>query len=444
MPALGEPAPIVAEIDPTEGLTTMLRRLVAVWRATRVKLGLPMAASFTDIARRLDVDRGTAQRLNRIGKLADAGPGDLEQFPGVRAWHRVLVGAKQALGEDDLSVVALGQACEQFAEYLAAAGGSRSAVVRHLKGDGGNGMVPEAGQPPRDGVPLAGTVAGTSGSAAVDGGTAEARAAAWVRAAANVVGYCADVRLDVQMVRELPAPADGSPRYLELAMVNVLHGCRGRPGAMPLAFTRQARPPTFAAADATTPLPPAHPHPFRLLRAGTSRPTPTVLTTGDEVRHTIFVEPQWATSPDALDLALLQADPAPVPSPWGVALERLEFACVNRHPCRRLVLDRLVGREKDAVAIPSLGAFRSHHNLSHDEPWFDRLPQDGVVRRVGTVAEAIALPDAEQPFPDYAAVLSEAVAELNWPAEELILYRATVENPIPLATYTLMFDHRKP
>ncbi len=410
-------------------LGELLRRLVREWRIARSKMGLPAASSFADIARRLNVDRGTAQRLNRIGKLVDVGPADLEQFPGVRAWHSVVVGAGQALGASDPAVVALGSACEGFAAYLAAAGGSLSAVVRHLKADGSNGSGAGGGPPAGErAVPAAG------GSDAAEAIPARA---AWVQAAADVMGYCIDVRVDVQLVRESAVPADGSPRELGLAMLNVLHGCRGRPGAMPLAFTRHARPPAFAGKPDEGP---AVPRPFQLLRSGTSRPAPAVLTTGDGTRHTMFVEPQWATSPNPLDLALLQHDPEPIPSPWGTSIEWLEFAGVNRHPCRRLVLDRLVSREKDALVVPSLAAFRSHNNLSHDEPWFDRLPQHGSVRRLGTPAEAAG----DDPFPGYSEILAEALGVLAWPSDELIVYRAVVDDPIPLASYTLLFDRRRP
>ena len=401
---------------PDDGLGDLLRELVGGWRKARTELGLPTTASFADVAKRVNVDRGTAQRLTRLGRLLEVGPADLAQFPGARAWHRVLAGVQQELGARHPAAVGLGTACDRFAEYLAQSGG-RSAAVRHLTAGNGNG---------HSGGPVAPS----------DPQAARAR---WVDAAAESMGYLVDVRWDVQFVRESLAVADGLPRQLDVAFLNVLHHCRGRPGAMPLAFTRYARTPAFPGtvpSDTAATLP----RPFHLLRAGTTRPAPVVLTTGDANRQTLFVEPQWTSLADPLDLALLQGDPTPFPSPWGTGIECLEFACINRHPCRRLVLDRFVSREKAATFIPSVGAFRSHGTLSHDEPWFDRLPQEGTIRRVGTPADAMA----DEPFPGYAAILAEAVAHLGWSPDDLVVYRAVIENPIPLATYTIMFDRVQP
>ena len=47
---------------------------------------------------------------------------------------------------------------------------------------------------------------------------------------------------------------------------------------------------------------------------------------------------------------------------------------------------------------------------------------------------------AAEPFPGYAAIIAEALAHLGWDAEDLIVFRAVIDNPIPLATYTVMFD----
>ena len=202
-----------------DGGTEMLRRLVAEWRAARVKLGLATSATFTDVARKLDVDRGTAQRLNRVSRLAEVGAADLGHFPGVRAWNRVLAGVERVLGAEHPNYQTLSLACDHYAAWL---GGSRSAAVRRFA----------SAAPVPNGSPSHPTPTAEAAGPAAGRESARAR---WVDAAAEVVGYGVDVRLDLVMVRE--TAGDGR-RDVDLSTVNVLKGCRGGPAAMPLAFTR--------------------------------------------------------------------------------------------------------------------------------------------------------------------------------------------------------------
>ena len=195
----------VLKPSPADSSTT-LASLVAEWRATRVKMGIATSATVMDVASKLGVDRGTAQRLNRVAKLTDVTPSEVGQFPGVRAWRQVLTGVERVLGADHTNYQTLSLACDHFAEWLRGTGGSRQAAARKAEAAGNPVVTPS--------------------------GTARSR---MVEACGEAFGYICDIRLDVQMVRESP---DSSPPRLDLIMLNAAKGCHGTSAAMPLVFTR--------------------------------------------------------------------------------------------------------------------------------------------------------------------------------------------------------------
>ena len=110
-----------------------------------------------------------------------------------------------------------------------------------------------------------------------------------------------------------------------------------------------------------------------------------------------------------LDLAVMHEERSALMSPWGTPHEWLEFSLINRHPCRRLVVERVVSRDIDAKCSVALRAFRSHAVLAHDEPWYDRIPEDSAVQRIGSLADLLKRSDDENPFPGYIAMMSEAI-----------------------------------
>jgi hypothetical protein len=77
---------------------------------------------------------------------------------------------------------------------------------------------------------------------------------------------------------------------------------------------------------------------------------------------------------------------------------------------------------------------------AHEEPWFDRIPEEAPLVRYGSVNDAIAV----EPFAGYGDVMREALEKMKWDVDDLVVFRAVIENPIPLATYTVMFDKNTP
>ncbi len=397
-------AEIPQEAGDADDASVMLNRLVAEWRLVRGKLGLGSSATVVEVAAKLKVDRGTAQRLSRISKLGNFTPAAVEFFPGVRAWNQILAGVEKVLGPEHPNYQTLSLACDHFSAWINSMGGSRSAAIRHSQQEqqAANGMFPSF--------------------------PAETARAQWVQASAEIFGYLIEVRMHSQLLRQTP----DDPARMDLSSLEVLKNCRGKPHALPLAFSRS----TFA----TGPMTDQTHRNFYLLRSLTSKPAPATLSTGNEYRHTVFVEPQWASMTEPLNLAHLHEGRAALETPWGTDEEWFEFSTINRHPCRKLVIERVVSKDIDSRCVAALRVFRTHTMKAHEEPWFDRIPEDTPIQRIGTIDDAIAA----EPFAGYGDVVREAVEKLKWDASDLIVFRAVIEDPIPLATYTVMFDKNTP
>jgi hypothetical protein len=380
----------------------VLARLVAEWRATRRALELPPTATVQQISDRLALSWATAQRLNRLGKLVNVNVNDLEFFPGARAWDRIMQGVENVLGAQHPNYQTLALAADHFVAWITSTGGSRSAAIREA-------AAAEA------------KIASASGEL-----TRQNDRELCVEAWGRIFGCISDACLNVRIARHSPGL---TPPRLDLATINALKTCIGKPGAMPLAFTRS----TFSiehkqfeghdGEDARS---------FFLLRSMTSKPVPSILFTSDAKRQTAFVEPQWTSMTKPLDVSLMHQSAGAIPwvNNW------LEFQTQNVHPCRRLILERIVSREIDAKCNASLRVYRSNEMIPHEEPWFHRIPDDTPLERFNNIEEA----GANEPLSGYGALMAESLQRLKWDIEDMVVFRAVIENPIPLAHYTVMFD----
>ena len=387
-----------------------LARLTAEWKSTWNQLGFSNASTIVDVAKQLEIDRGTAQRLSRIAKWPESEAANIAQFPGVRAWQRVLAGTKSALGSEHLSYQNLSLACDQFSKWLGEMGGSRSSAMRQIVSGNNAGDIrfsrPESTRSQK----------------------LDARSS-WVESVIESFGYSVDVRLALQIERESKT---SSPSRMDLALIHVLKGCRGNLGALPISFSRAGYTGDRTEVQSSQN---GNARSFHILNSATSKPAPVLVTTADSQHQTIFVEPNWTSMQQPLDLAILHEERQAILSPTG-SQKYFEAATVNRHPNRKLVIERFVSRQIDATCTATLRAFRTQMILTSLEPWFDRIPEETKVQRVGTIQDA----QSAEVFPGYASTLSEAMSLLNWDFDDFIVYRAEILNPMPLATYTIKFE----
>lgn len=433
-----------------------LRRLHAEWRAAAIDLRLRNNSSYSDVIRALDVDRGTAQRLLRVLRIADVEVTDLPHFPGVRAWYRVILGVESALSPDPYRSQCLQLAVDQFAEALRESGGSKQAAIREVQRSGesegiahggavsthytagsqGAGYLPR----PEGSMTPAPSLAGMSGEGGRGGAEAPkvgpvgafsgerlSARTRWVLASADVVGYLTEYRLHTQFFQ----PCQSNVRKYDFAWLDAFKGCRGTPNAAPFVLGRTVYPEELDN-------PPAKGQKgMHVLQSLTSQPPPLVSQSSGRKRQTVFVEFPWDSMTGPIDLAVLNIDPgnhdAPAPpEDW------LTGSLLNRHPARRLILERVVPLELDREFSASFRVFRTETGIVPGGPWYDRLEEPAPLRRLGRIDHAIA--NEPEPFGGYRQLVLEALDRLEWDTSGLVLYRVEIDDPIPFAKYSVIFE----
>jgi hypothetical protein len=429
--------------DDSHKLLGALRRLHAEWRAAALDLRLRNNSSYSDVIRTLDIDRGTAQRLLRVLRIPDVEATDLPHFPGVRAWYRVIHGVEAALSPDPYRSQCLQLAVDQFAEALKESGGSKQAAIREvqrgeLEGPGNpgspvvaQGVTGNGGPYPSgggaSGIPTGSTSHGVAGQSGPFSGDRMSPRTRWVLAAADVIGYLMDYRLHMQLFQ----PCQGVPAKYDFAWLDAFKSCRGTPNAAPFVIGRTNYP-------HSTDSPPAKGEKgMHVLHSMTSQPSPLVSHSSGSSRHTVFVEFPWDSMTGPIDLAVLNIEPGMHDAPQPPE-DWLTGSLINRHPSRRLILDRVVPMEIDRGFSASFRVFRTETHIAPGGPWYDRLEEPSPVRRLGRIDHAIA--SEPEPFPGYRQLALEALDRLEWDTSGLVLYRAMVDDPIPFAKYSVVFE----
>lgn len=377
-------------------LEACLRRLRAEWKEAQQALGLKSNAPWSQIAEHIRVDRGTAQRLVRMNRLHDPVAEDLEQVPGLQGWQRVLSGVEERISAEHPAYQRLALACDHYGAALERLGGSKASAVRAVS--------------MRDRPPRTPTVEEPSGHRE------------WLSAAADVIGYQLDTRLNLQAAR----PSRERPGRLDLLTLNSFLGCVGRAGAMPFALFRH----TAVSSERLRPegLPASR---FSLLSSGTSKPPPALLSTDDGERQVTFIEPSWYQLGEPIDVTVMLEQTGWTPAPTADDRETLAFSVVNKHPCRRLIAEVHLDPELAHETYTRFGSYRDLGESSPDN-WFDRLPEPaGPGERGGFTLDEC---------PPGVAQYEETVAELQrrsgWDLSGFVRHRVVVELPMPLARYT--------
>lgn len=390
-----------------ELLHESLQRLSGEWREACEALGLRSGTSWSGVAELLGLDRGTAQRLVRLGGADEVSGLDLDYVPGTAAWQKVLAGTEKQLGPDHRAQVRLALACDRFDEALSALGGSKASAKRAL---------------------ASGARVGGLSSVSAQRSRAKSR---WVDAAAEYVGYRVEQRADITFVRRNPKRLD----KLDIAMVILFRGCTGEPWALPFTLAR------YASQDGESPLQSSSEPAFRLLSSVTTSPPPAVLSTGDSERQTVFIEPSWMELPGTLDIGVMIRIEGTMPLPWLDDPKQLILTSLMRQPAESYRSEAFLEPEVDAVS--SVNAFSCYRDLSVlglTRHWFDRLPETAPIEELGAFGSG----SAGRSFAGYDGLVDELRINLDWGLDTYVGYGASVDMPVPFARYSMEFECRAP
>jgi hypothetical protein len=390
-------------------LGRVLERLAGEWREVRPLLALRVGSTWADVAGVLDLDRGSAQRLVRLGRVQTVTLADLELIPGAEAWQKIVRGVEAKLGEQHPLAQRLASACDRYEECLNALGGSRAAAIRILSAA------------KADQIDLTRPGFGTTGP--------EDARARLVDDAASLMGYSVALQFDLQILRLNPEKKN----RIDLAMARCFLGCEGRSGALPFAHARhgssgQGLPVESGSAfDGRT---------FAILTSGTSSPPPDLLSTGDATSQTVIVEPNWTQRSEPMNVSILQIERDAQDSPWIEPPLVYVTETLNRHPTRRLIMQRLVHRDLNEGTSVSVQASRVRSMAPGSRSWFDNLPEPATLQ----VPSPPNLLQSPPDFSLYGPIVAEVFRRLGWDAAEFASSMWDVSNPIPLAWYSFQFE----
>lgn len=387
-----------------ELLEESVRRLASEWREAKQALGLPLGASWSQIADHLDLDRGTGQRLVRMAGMDRFTPGDLDYIPGTAAWQKVLAGIEGHLGPDHPAYARLSLACDRFDEVLGRFGGSKAAAKRVLESPAQSG----------ERAPVAWRRAQSKKR--------------WIDAAADYVGFRVAQRCEFVFARQSPQ----DPEKVDIAMAIVFLWCRGEPWAIPFTLAR------YASQDGANPLTSESAPRFALLTSTTSSPPPAVLSTGDGDRQTVFIEPSWTELHAPLDIGIMLRIEQTMPVPWLDDPKQLILTSLMRQPCdvfrNECYLDPVLD---DATYVNTYSAYRDLSVLGHTRHWFDRLPETATIEHIDGFTHRTP---AAGPFPHFNKFVDEVERRLGWGLDKFAGYGVTIQDPIPFARYSMEFE----
>lgn len=389
-----------------------LNRLAEEWAYTVRALNLGPRPTWSEIAKSVSVDRGTAQRLVVMTRNIQSGVSvESHDIPGFAAWSKVLSGLDNALGTEHPAYQRLAAACESFETALLPYGGSKAAALR---------AIAERRQSltnvQRDGVAAANAVR-----------------LGLVRNCAEAIGYCVKWRLNLQIARPNPHHAE----RLDVAMVNVFLGCTGRPGAMPLALDR------FGIGTGSEVEQSSGQHRAFVLTSVTSNPPPAILTVADDTHQTAFIEPTWTER--SIDVGILTQKLAGLPSPIAPAnaAERLLFSMVNRHPTEHLVLQTLLHPELAEGRAVWSGAYRGPPSGDRPGQWFDKLPEPLSLVKSESWRACVGRGDGIGDGMPLQRIIEEVEKRLQWGLDTYPHTSSVYSNPFPFASYSTIFEPRE-
>ncbi|MEM1186519.1 MAG: hypothetical protein AAGI53_16135 [Planctomycetota bacterium] len=396
------------DLAATEVLEKSVQRLASEWREAKQALGLPLGSSWSQIANRLDVDRGTSQRLARMASMDQFKPADLDYIPGTAAWQKVLSGMELHLGADHRAYARLSLACDRFDQALTPFGGSKAGAKRALESAEAEGMP----------TPVSWRRARSK--------------KAWIDAAAEYVGFRVAQKNEFTFVRRSPGRDD----TVDVAMAVVFLGCTGEPWALPFTLAR------YASKDGNNPLTTEIAPRFALLTSVTTSPPPAVLSTGDGDRQTVFIEPSWTDVHSSLDIGIMLTIEETIPLPWLEDPKQLILTSLMRQPSNSYRNECYLDASLDAATyVTAYSAYRDLSVLGLTRHWFDRLPEAPPIEQVGAFARR---DPGSQPFARFNEFVDEVRRRLDWDLDSFAGYGVTVEAPIPFARYSMEFECHEP
>jgi hypothetical protein len=411
------PAP---SLEPAEraAAAQVARRLAVELRAILTLLPKEERTA-SAMARALQVDRNTCQRL--VASLAADEPNEslLVRLPGVQGLRQVIdaMGKRcrePAAGEQLAAAAAAIDALQVLIDRVA---GSQRRLRHRLEADIDFGA--ESRGP---------------------GDDSHARRALF-RAAAELVGRWSDVMTTMSIIR--PHPSD--PGLTETARIQGRIGHMWRASAVPLEIG--ASTPGVIALDPVngTTMHTLHDRPARgdtpdsLLTDFCSRPLPRVTSRAHGKQSIQVIDPSEPASSRPIDIFVGHRRSTPDRHPATLDPPVGEISSLIVYPSRRLLADVFLHRDVARHCTPTtelhLGGFPAGAS-GHRARWSTRFPGGPRLDLLGAGLARTATPA----YPRYTELTGHIFERLGWDPAHFIGYRIDVTYPIWQSAYCLLFD----
>ena len=389
------------------------RRLHAEARSLIAALE-PEHRSAAGLARALDLDRTSCQRLVSAVRGPYPGPEIVESLPGARALRAIIQEIKERALAPAERLDGADAAVERFDQTIASLAGSRAKLLQRLEASDPRAISAPASTAEGDDLAHRRTL--FESAAALTGRWSEA----WV---ASYLYH--------------PDPRD-SDRLLTHRAFGLL-GHRAAPEAVPLVIHN------FSSTDTDAPAPgifradgepSSHPTAPAVLEAFTSAPIPLVSTANPRefLVQSIDLDEE---EPDAsIDLMMAATGSVPHPRTRDNQIEEL-WALVN-FPARRLLLDAWLPRDESRASIPSLAAHLWGPDFATDESrrWQTRFARSPVLQLLGAGLSSVRA-DANPRHEELTRALFDSAGRR---AEDYVGVRCAIDYPIWRAGYCITFD----
>jgi len=416
LPGVPPPPPVTAETPLTAAerlrADRAARRFHAEARELLASLD-PEHRSAAGLARALDLDRTSCQRLVSAVRGPYPGPSVIEALPGARALRTIIQEIKTRGLAPPERIEGADAAVERFDQAIASLAGSRAKLLQRLQAGG------EA-----------------EGGVSADAGAADEdfpRRRALFESAAMLTGRWSEAWVASYLYHPDPEDRD---RLLTNRAFGLL-GHHATPEAVPLVIhnfsstdTDAPAPGLYRAAEGGPPSAPS------VLKEFTTSPVPLVSTANPREFLVQSIDLEEENPDAAIDLMMSATGSVPHPRTRDNQIEEL-WALVN-FPVRRLLLDAWLPREESRACIPSLATHLWGPDFATDESrrWQTRFARSPVLQLLGSGLASVRA----SANPRHTELTSTLFASAGLNPDDYTGVRCAVDYPIWRAGYCVTFD----
>ena len=386
---------------------------------------LPMEArNASGLARFLDVDRTTCQRLVFTASRPYPGLELIDRLPGVRGMRQLIEAARRRNAASEDQMASLEAAVDRFEQALRSLAGSQSALVRRIR---------------------AGAVAAGHESLPMRAGEAGGAAQRHFEVSAELTGRYSETWVAVYAYFPTQVAGSDPDQAVTVARAHGLIGHMARPDAVPLTFhnftSKRMQDGELARPDQQS---------FRSLNDGrSSGKTPDAVLTpfttdpppivnsrqpGEYLVQAIDTDPRAGNEPIDLMLGTRSTMPHPGSQPPGIE----EVWAMINFPVRRMVFDVYMHRDLARECIPALDLhlWRPDFAAHVGDRWQTRFADAPRLELLGQGIERAAT----AAYGRHEELTRFLFRRLELEPGRFIGYRCYVEYPIWRTGYCMSFD----